>query len=263
MNDHDELRERILSRLRSRGVNTSELIVIVRASYVLVGGQVSSFYEHQLIQQFANRCQHEIAIEIDVTVATHALRINSCSASERSSAELHQLRNRLNRLVLGLGLVKHALSTNNLELSQQIIDDLLANEAPGTQPNKRPLQERLVHKSILVVEDDLNQCLLLSGLLRQLGARVTQRRTAESARSWIQNGNFPDVMLIDLHLTGEQGERFAQWFRHVHADNHTVLIAVSADRPSLAAHEPDPFAQWLPKPINIDRLIATILTAED
>ena len=101
--------------------------------------------------------------------------------------------------------------------------------------------------------------MLLSDLLRQMGASVTQSRSAESARTLLQCGTMADVILVDLQLIGENGQLFARWLRREHRCSVTKCVAVRATRPALNDHEPDPFDQWLPKRLNIEDLPGVIL----
>lgn len=64
----DGTRELILSGLHSRGVAVFGLKVDVCESHVLLSGEVSSFYELQIIQRHVHVTACDHSIEIDVVV---------------------------------------------------------------------------------------------------------------------------------------------------------------------------------------------------
>jgi len=253
MSPDDELTNSILHGLRSRGVNTAGLIVVVREQYVLISGQVNSYYGQQLVQEFARNLTVGREIKIDVVADSVGM---TSQQRKQPESETHHLRNRLNKFVLGMRLLQRILKDGGIPQAIQIVDKLLETEAQSGNLPHEASNRSIAEKTIVVIEDDLNQCLLLSGLLRQLGASVTDRRCAESARSVIQGGLRPDVMLVDLHLTGQGGTEFAHWFRGFDTEGVTRLIAVSTTQ---TEPEPSPFDLWMPKPLNIERLIKAII----
>lgn len=250
----DAVISEILQELKNRGVNTAGLIVLVRQQYVLISGQVDNFYSQQLLQEFMGTQTAVAEFKIDVTVDYSIDKTGDFN--QPPDPQTHLLRNRLNKFLLGTRLLKRALADDDIPQAVQIVDRLLDAEHQPESSRALSAPKGIGDKTILVIEDDLNQCLLLSGLLQQLGASVTHRRCAESARSAIGSGLRPDVMLVDLNLTGESGTAFAKWFRDRDADDKTMLIAVSASQPD---PDPSPFDQWIPKPINIEKLIKSIV----
>ncbi|WP_460949909.1 response regulator transcription factor [Spirosoma daeguense] len=56
-----------------------------------------------------------------------------------------------------------------------------------------------VSKRVLIVDDEADICLLLSGLLRRLGYQPTCAHFIEEGRQWLQSQQF-DAIFLDLNL---------------------------------------------------------------
>jgi DNA-binding response OmpR family regulator len=77
----------------------------------------------------------------------------------------------------------------------------------------------------LVIEDDKVTSSLLVQMLDRLSFQVAQVRSAEAARDFLATSSV-DLVLLELHLPGQSGDDWLQWFRHT--DINTPVIAVCA-----------------------------------
>lgn len=260
MKPYEILVSELLSILRRDGIDVSRLEIVPREGYIIVLGTVPSYYQLSLVQtRLQGNVLHGTGVEFNVSVAPGRAPTFE-SNNDASGEEKHQLRNRLNRLLLGVQLLHRAMRQNDTEWARQLLDRLVASEI-DTSP--RPTWDRigLAAKRVFVLEDDLNQCVLLSGMLRYLGATVRHARSVESAEKHIRSDLHLDAMLIDIHLEHADGVEFARQVRYRWNWNNVKLIAISATKPEhcLAPSEINPFDLWLPKPINLSHLIDALL----
>ncbi len=92
---------------------------------------------------------------------------------------------------------------------------------------------------ILVVNDDPVQLHLLGSLLDQDHEQVVRFTSSELAWQWIQDGNAPDGIILDLHMPGISGWRFCELLRAHYGSNRVLppILAVSATYSSLEAKD--------------------------
>ena len=77
-------------------------------------------------------------------------------------------------------------------------------------------------KRILAIDDEPDMLEIVSMMLENSGYAVITAHDAETARSIIEK-DAPDLILLDLHLPGIQGEEFCQSLK---ADKKTKKIPV-------------------------------------
>ncbi len=84
--------------------------------------------------------------------------------------------------------------------------------------------------SILVINDDPVQLHLLASLLEQDYDEVTRFVSSESAYRWLQEGQVPDVIVLDLHMPGISGWRFCELLHSLFGPKSPMpsVLAVSA-----------------------------------
>jgi len=114
-------------------------------------------------------------------------------------------------------------------------------------------------KTILLIEDDVGIVEMLQMVLEEEGYRVdTQTRCEEGfCLQW----PFPDLILLDLLLTGMDGKTICQQLKSQDATRHIPIIVMSAS-PNTAQIARDVGADaWITKPFDIERLLALLDTA--
>lgn len=125
------------------------------------------------------------------------------------------------------------------------------------------VEPTLMHRRILLVEDDADTQELLKTLLRRHGAEVTAVSSSAAALEEIARVK-PDVIISDIGMTGENGYGFIRKVRALdpEAGGHIPAIAVTAyagaadRRRALLAG----FQMHLAKPVDPADLIAVILS---
>ncbi|MGB7325454.1 MAG: response regulator [Rubripirellula sp.] len=254
------LKHRIKRELRSRGVRINRLLLDVSDDRIVVSGEVATHYEVQLIQIIAKSLGQERQIYNNLSVVPGVLDTHADDPLTKTSRnELHRLRNRLNELTLATRLLKKQLDLGDLAQAKVVVAKMLKSIG-SVDSQLRDTDAGLSHLSLLVIEDDTHQNLLLTGLLRRIGADVARASDAEIAYRVLNEGFTPDIVLLDMHLPVEDGPSIARAIRNRPHCEAARIIALSGTHPSdvgLSLDDGEVDA-WLPKPINVDKLIQTI-----
>jgi len=81
--------------------------------------------------------------------------------------------------------------------------------------------------SILVIEDNLANMMLVVAVLERAGFRCAQASSAEEARRLIESSS-PDLILMDIQLPGEDGLSFTRELKTNPTTAHIPIIALTA-----------------------------------
>jgi PAS domain S-box-containing protein len=92
---------------------------------------------------------------------------------------------------------------------------------------------------LLVINDDPVQLHLLASVLEQDHEHVIRFTCSESAWQWLQNGNVPDCIVLDLHMPGINGWRFCELLHTQGTSSQLVppVLLVSATYSGMDAEE--------------------------
>jgi len=141
----------------------------------------------------------------------------------------------------------------------------LFSDLPGALiQDSKPLPEgRLLHRRILLVEDDADTQELLKTVLRRHGAEVTVVSSSADALAAIARSK-PEVIISDIGMAGENGYELIRKVRalnpeaggHIPAIALTAYAGVADRRRALLAG----FQTHLAKPVDADDLMAVILS---
>jgi CheY-like chemotaxis protein len=112
----------------------------------------------------------------------------------------------------------------------------------------------VVDHPVLVSEDDDDVRTVLAELLEGEGYEVAQTRNGAEALEWLR-GHTPCVIVLDLMMPGVSGWDVLARMREDPRLSHVPVCVISATDPKNA---PDGIDCFLPKPIEIDRLLAEI-----
>ncbi len=87
-----------------------------------------------------------------------------------------------------------------------------------------------IHTKIVVVNDDITQSNVLTGLLQKEGFDVKAYSNAEKALDSLLNDSPPDLIITDLYMPGIDGWRFCRLLRSSEYKkyNHTPILVISA-----------------------------------
>lgn len=114
-------------------------------------------------------------------------------------------------------------------------------------------------KKILVVDDDLDILEAIQFTLEDAGYEVTTTEKGEYAENLHDtNGGLPDVILLDVLLSGKDGRLICQKLKSQEETRHIPIIMMSAHpnaKQSVSAVGADDFVA---KPFNVDELLAKI-----
>ncbi|HBH48232.1 MAG TPA: hypothetical protein DDX98_06310 [Bacteroidales bacterium] len=100
--------------------------------------------------------------------------------------------------------------------------DLISHETGTIDSNK------LKDKKVLLVDDDSVNRLLGKTILEKFNCDIDIANTGNEAINKINNTTF-DIILLDIHLPDISGIEVAKYLRAVRKDNHTKIIAVTAE----------------------------------
>lgn len=185
--------------------------------------------------------------------------------------ELHEMRNRLNTLNLGLqlyryqtdaGLIEEANVTflrviEQLEKIEQTVGDQIRKadeKAEAEAETQRKIAEK-VH--LLLVEDDRDQREMLAGVLRLRGCTVDTAANGAEAIEYMKGNHSPDFILLDMRMPEVDGPAVIDALRRGSNDELVPIVAISGSDPSEFLGD-DAVASidcWFPKPINTDGLV--------
>ncbi|MBL8796752.1 MAG: response regulator [Planctomycetia bacterium] len=114
-----------------------------------------------------------------------------------------------------------------------------------------------VQPSILVVDDEVDNCRNLSDILTDLGYRVAIAHDGPAALELVRHRQY-DVALLDLKMPGMDGLTLYREIKKLRAD--TVAIIVTAYASGATAEEAHTAGVWhvLPKPVDFPKLLGLV-----
>ncbi|TAK33345.1 MAG: response regulator [Chloroflexota bacterium] len=111
-------------------------------------------------------------------------------------------------------------------------------------------------RTVLVVDDDRDTIILLSFVLEEEGFTVLTAEDGLSALHALEDEQ-PGLILLDLHMPGMNGWELAGEIRRLYGRQLPIVVMTGGD---LTSPTPDrPADGYLPKPFDIDNLVATVL----
>jgi CheY-like chemotaxis protein len=116
---------------------------------------------------------------------------------------------------------------------------------------------------VLVVEDDLDIRLTLTEVLAEAGFRACEAANGEEALRLLHDGARPDVILLDLMMPVMNGWQFrSEQLREPELAAIPVVVC-SASRHARRDAEQLQARAFIPKPVDIDRLVEVVREAVD
>lgn len=188
-------------------------------------------------------------------------------SSLKHTVHTHELRNRLNSVVLKLELLNRAekkgLSQDQLSIVDDATKALASLDAdlsqlatPATEAGIRGAKSRL-----LVVDDDTNERELLTAVLALQGFDVQGVADGAAAIEHLSGCHrLPDAVLLDLQMPRLGGESTLRCIRSDLRLRHLNVIGISGGHPSLDCL-PDGqrgFDAWFSKPLQLQQLLDLI-----
>ncbi|MDE2026156.1 MAG: response regulator [Patescibacteria group bacterium] len=115
----------------------------------------------------------------------------------------------------------------------------------------------LKSKTILLVDDNLDILEAVQYLLEDAGHRVIPVENGEYLES-LSKENLPDLILLDMLLSGKDGGEIAYKLKHNELTKHVPIIMVSAHPSAKEAAKKSGADDFIAKPFNIEQLLGMI-----
>lgn len=112
-------------------------------------------------------------------------------------------------------------------------------------------------KKVLVVDDEADILEFLQELLEQEGYTVMVTEKADYVEK-LRNGGLPDLILLDVFLSGKDGRDIARQLKGRAETRHIPIIMFSAHPNAEKTAREAGANDFLPKPFEIDDLLAKI-----
>ena len=112
-------------------------------------------------------------------------------------------------------------------------------------------------KSILVIDDDLETCNLLSEIFSEEGWSIASSQTAEAARVAVQQSRF-DLIVSDINLGGRtNGVALLKEFKSICPDSEVILISGFGTLETAVEAVREGAFDYVSKPFNVNEVIST------
>ncbi len=107
----------------------------------------------------------------------------------------------------------------------------------------------LIHKNLLIIDDEEEICILLSYALKKLGYRISCSLTVKDGKEKIKT-NSPDIVLLDLNLPDGSGFSLVPDLK----ENNCAFLVISAyeDKREKALREGA--SEFIKKPFNLSQI---------
>ena len=112
-------------------------------------------------------------------------------------------------------------------------------------------------ESILIVDDDVNLCTLLSEELSDVGYNTHFLTSAEGVYEYIKNNNV-DLILLDLKMPGKDGFELLRELSTLNVDVRIIVLTAYADVKSAIDSAKLGASDFISKPYDFDELLITI-----
>ncbi len=112
-------------------------------------------------------------------------------------------------------------------------------------------------ETILIVDDDVNLCTILSEELTEIGYDTYFLTTGEGVLEYIQN-NQVDLILLDLKMPGKNGFEVLQELQQYNFDIRVIVLTAYADVQSAIEAANLGAIDFISKPYDFDELLITI-----
>lgn len=115
---------------------------------------------------------------------------------------------------------------------------------------------KLYMTNILVADDDAAILDAIKLILEEEGYKVNTTEDGESI--YKMNGNFPDLMLLDIWMSGENGTDICKYLKSNQRTKNIPIIMISANRDALEMANKAGADDFVAKPFEIDTLVNCI-----
>lgn len=113
-------------------------------------------------------------------------------------------------------------------------------------------------EKILIVDDDISLCKVLSDELIEIGYDVKYVTNADSAFTLLQEDSTIDLILLDLKMPGKDGFYVLRELKNKKYNIKVIVLTAYADVKSAIESARLGAADFISKPYDFDELIITI-----
>ncbi|GAC1363443.1 MAG: hypothetical protein NVSMB38_45640 [Ktedonobacteraceae bacterium] len=124
--------------------------------------------------------------------------------------------------------------------------------------HKRKKEERTIPKHILVAEDDPGIGDILQLMLEEAGYAVQLQVDGQAVQ--VMQEPFPDLVLLDIRLSGTDGRRICRHLKRQEATQHIPIILLSAHKDMQQMAEDAGADGFLAKPFEMQDLLTLVTT---
>jgi len=112
-------------------------------------------------------------------------------------------------------------------------------------------------KNIIVVDDDIDILECVQAMLEDVGYNVITAARGEEVAT-LQEGMLPDLILLDMLLSGEDGREIARHLKSQAHTRHIPIVMLSAHPSASKEARASGADDFLAKPFEIDDLLEKV-----
>lgn len=176
------------------------------------------------------------------------------------AASRHAIRNHLNAVRLALELYDRQMNRGDVDAANRtflrIVGQLRQADLEQAGSPSSAVEEKANGPKVLVVDDDANERQLLAGLLQMDGCQVKTATDGLDAIAFLQQGEVPDVVLLDMQMPRLGGKETLAAIRD--GWRELLVFGVSGTTPAendIALGGPAGIDEWFEKPLNPSQLV--------
>ena len=113
-------------------------------------------------------------------------------------------------------------------------------------------------ESVLIVDDDLDLCTVLSEDLKEIGYDTSFVTAADKALDFVIENPDTDLILLDLKMPGKDGLQFLRELRDKQFETKVIVLTAYADVRSAIDSARYGASDFISKPYDLDELIITM-----
>ena len=115
-------------------------------------------------------------------------------------------------------------------------------------------------KTILIVDDEPDIVLAIATILEDAGYVVASATRRESMMQWLRKESLPDLILLDMLLSGQRGAQITEELKQRHETSHIPILMLSAHPDAEQEARAAGADGFIAKPFDLDDLLATVAT---
>ena len=115
-------------------------------------------------------------------------------------------------------------------------------------------------KTILIVDDEPDIVLAIATILEDAGYVVAFATRRESMMQWLRKESLPDLILLDMLLSGQRGAQITEELKQRHETSHIPILMLSAHPDAEQEARAAGADGFIAKPFDLDDLLATVAT---